>query len=496
MPRKMIFLPLAIIISACGSLDKTQQVATKESTPLNLERPSRVQKDIVFEHFKSCKSCVRGSLGDNLLKASDRKLYYLFGAEHLKLENYYFDIPVVYNKATKKWIKYFTGKGKRHFVRYAERAGRYAPIMAKILEDQGLPVDLLYLSMAESGFANHARSWAKAVGPWQFMPYTGRRYGLEIDFFLDERRDPFKATVAAAQYLRELYDRFGTWELAMASYNAGEGKISRAIKRYRTKSFWKIRKGRYLRPETKNYVPKIMALAIIGKNLKSFGMNDEIEFQKPLDYQEVEVFPNTDLYKVANALDLTFDELKRFNPEVLRWQTPPGTDNYVLRLPVGKKAQWNEVKVTQSFNATDYKPYMLRGYATLKHVARKFRVPLKALTKINQHKPEKRLFPKTVVHLPFRVDHETHKKHDLYADLYEPPRKQVRRRQTYRKWIRRGRRKGNMIENPKEYYTVKKGDTLWEIAKRSGVSVNTLIRSNYGLVKRRMILPGDKLAIR
>ncbi|WP_372655687.1 transglycosylase SLT domain-containing protein, partial [Halobacteriovorax sp.] len=129
----------------------------------------------------------------------DGKTYFLYGAEHLKLDNYYFDIPVVYNAATKKWINYFLTRGRGFFKRYSARGGRYAPLLGKILEDNGLPRDLIFLAMAESGFQTKAKSWARAVGPWQFMPYTGKRFGLKIDWYVDERRDPFKATVAAAK---------------------------------------------------------------------------------------------------------------------------------------------------------------------------------------------------------------------------------------------------------------------------------------------------------
>ena len=122
--------------------------------------------------------------------------YFLYGAEHLGLENNYFDIPVKYNKQVKKWINYFTGRGRKSFLRYSSRAGRYAPVMAKILEEYGLPKDLIFVAMAESGFRNTAKSWAKAVAPWQFMPFTGRKFGLKIDWYVDERRDPIKAPVS------------------------------------------------------------------------------------------------------------------------------------------------------------------------------------------------------------------------------------------------------------------------------------------------------------
>ena len=458
------------------------------------QRAKRIQKHLVDKTLPTCHSCIVGSAGDADLKKSQKQIYFLYGAEHLKLQNTYFDIPVVYNAATKKWIKYFTGRGRALFARYAKRAGRYAPVLSKILNDQGLPRDLIYLSMAESGFTNNARSWAKAVGPWQFMPYTGKRFGLDVEFFLDERRDPLKATVAASMYLRDLYEMFDSWELAMAGYNAGEGKMRRAIRRYRTKNFWKIRKGRYLRPETKNYVPKIMALAIIGKNLESFGFTN-IEFDHPLDFEEVKVPGNADLYSIANVLGTTFEELKKYNPELNRWQTPPTVSEYLMRLPVGMKAKWEAIEDKSVVIAKDYKVYQLRGYASLKHVGRKFKVPTKVLSQLNDIPANKRLFPKTAVYLPFRADHNG-RKNRLYSDLYEKPRKSVLKRRTYQKWVKRGKARGKNIANPKQFYIVRKGDTLWNIARKTGVNINTIIRSNYRLVKRRMILPGDKLAIK
>lgn len=491
--QNILFLVLLLVFSTGCANRPIKSTTQNSNTEILKNKSDRVQEHLVDKNLPDCETCLPGSVGDKDLKQSRKKIYFLYGAEHLNLENNYFDIPVVYNKATKKWIKYFTGRGRKSFERYASRSGRYAPVLSKILNDQGLPRDLIYLAMAESGFQNHARSWAKAVGTWQFMPYTGKKFGLEVDFFVDERRDPLKATVAASMYLRDLYDRFDSWELATASYNAGEGKIGRAIRRYRTKNFWKIRRGRYLKAETKNYVPKIMALAIIGKNLKTFGF-EEIDFQRPLDFEEISVSGNTDLYKVAKALNLEFEDIKKYNPELIRWQTPPNVDEYVLRVPVGKKQIWNEFQFKDKVVATDYKVYQLKGYASLRHVGRKFKVPSKVLSQLNKIEANKRLFPKTVVYLPFRDDHS--RKNNLYADLYEKPRKSVLRRRAYQKRIKRALRRGDKIANPKEFYIVKKGDTLWDIARKTGVNINTIIKSNVRLVKRRMILPGDKLAIR
>ncbi len=191
-----------------------------------------------------------------------------------KLKVNRFDYPVLSNPAVEKWITYFTGKGRFYFSKYLERGRYFIPEIAKVLKQNNMPQDLVYLAMIESGFNNSARSHAKAVGPWQFIKGTGKRYGLTINYWLDERRDTRKATMAAIAYLRELYQEFGSWELAAASYNAGEGKVRRGIRKYRTNDFWAIAKHRFFRHETRDYVPKIMAAAIITKNPEMFAFED------------------------------------------------------------------------------------------------------------------------------------------------------------------------------------------------------------------------------
>jgi membrane-bound lytic murein transglycosylase D len=426
-----------------------------------------------------------------------RKVYFLYGAEHLKLENSYFDIPVVYRPAVKKWIKYFLNRGRGFFERYSARSGRYAPLMGKILEEKGLPRDLIFLAMAESGFQNHAKSWARAVGPWQFMPFTGKRYGLKIDWYVDERRDPIKATVAAAAYLKDLYELFGNWELAAAGYNAGEGKVRRAIRRYKSESFWKIRKGRYLKSETKNYVPKIMALAIIGKNLKSFGFED-IVFHEPLDFEEVEVPPMTDLVALSESLKVDFEEVQRLNPEILRWFTPIADQNYILRVPVGMKTAFENCckNNLEQFTAKAFQEYKIKGSrSTLADVSKKFKIKkTDVLERINNLKKFSRLKRGQSVLLPFREGQS--RKARMYADLYERPRRSIRRRRQYLKIVRRAKKRGRKIASPSVYYTVKKGDSLWTVSKKTGQSIDTIIASNLHILNKRQIRPGDKLAVR
>jgi hypothetical protein len=189
----------------------------------------------------------------------------------VKLEHTSFDYPITVNSAVEKWIDYFTGNGRKHFVKYLERSEHFIPFIRPLLRQYGLPEDLVYLAMIESGFNNHARSFAKAVGPWQFIPATGKRYGLSVNWWVDERRDTRKSTLSAAQYLKDLYGMFNSWELAAASYNAGEAKLARAVRRYGTADFWALTRHRFLRPETRDYVPKIIAAALVAKNRTQFG---------------------------------------------------------------------------------------------------------------------------------------------------------------------------------------------------------------------------------
>ncbi len=187
------------------------------------------------------------------------------------LKNTQFDFPVTINSRVEYWVDYFTGRGRKHFTRYLERSEFFIPYIAPLLKQNGMPEDLVYLAMIESGFNNFARSHAKAVGPWQFISATGKRYGLMVNWWVDERRDIRKSTLAAVGYLKDLFGMYQSWELAAASYNAGEAKIARAIRRFGTKDFWVISKHRFLRPETRDYVPKIIAAAILAKNRGQFG---------------------------------------------------------------------------------------------------------------------------------------------------------------------------------------------------------------------------------
>ena len=175
-------------------------------------------------------------------------------------------IPLEINADVERWLEFFTMKDRERFTRFLERGSRYKTMIYAVLKEQGIPTELYYQAMIESGFATHATSTASAVGIWQFIPGTGRRYGLRIDQYVDERRDPMRATIAAAMYLKDLHNVFQNWYLAMAAYNAGEGRILGAIMRSGTRDFWEMVKKRSLPSETMNYIPKFLAATTIGHN--------------------------------------------------------------------------------------------------------------------------------------------------------------------------------------------------------------------------------------
>jgi membrane-bound lytic murein transglycosylase D len=242
------------------------------------------------------------------------------------------DLPVVLNDAVDLYIRYFTGTGRKVYARWLDRAERYVPTIKAILRKNGLPEDLAYVAMIESGFNMKARSPAHARGPWQFIHETGRRYGLKVNYWVDERCNLEKSTVAAARYLKDLFDRFGCWYLAAAGYNAGEHRVERAIERLDTKDFWKLRAYKTLPRETQEYVPQLIAAATIARDPEKYGfVGTETACVSRL--VKVAVPGGTSLARVARALSMDVDELLALNPEIMRGITPPGRGEYQITLP-------------------------------------------------------------------------------------------------------------------------------------------------------------------
>jgi membrane-bound lytic murein transglycosylase D len=245
-----------------------------------------------------------------------------------------FDLPVTYNKKVSTWVHYYQSKGQKWFREWLARSSKYMPFIQAELQRAGLPTDLAFMVMIESGFSSRAVSHADAVGPWQFIAPTGTRYGLRNNWWLDERRDLKKSTLAAIRYLKDLREEFGSWYLVAASYNMGEAGLRRQIKKHGTKDYWTLVQKGALPAETQEYVPKILAAMLITKAPNLYGFRG-VEQMDVLDYEVVSVPGGTDLDAVADHLGLTRKALKDLNAEILLGYIPRQVDNHFIRVPKG-----------------------------------------------------------------------------------------------------------------------------------------------------------------
>ena len=243
-------------------------------------------------------------------------------------------VPTIRTPKIERHVQFFSYHIRDRFEQWLSRLERYRPTVQNIFSEFKLPMDLVFLSLVESGFNTNAVSRAKAVGPWQFMTQTARNYGLRVDSWVDERRDPVKSSIAAAQYLRDLYQMFGSWPLAMAAYNAGEGKVGRSLARVEDGDFWVLTDKKLLKAETREYVPRFVAAVQIAKDPQRFGFN--IAPQMPVEYEEVAITRPVHLKAAAKAAGVSFEEMKGLNPELRRDMTPPDS-LYILKVPVGTK---------------------------------------------------------------------------------------------------------------------------------------------------------------
>ncbi|HSR05763.1 MAG TPA: transglycosylase SLT domain-containing protein [Bryobacteraceae bacterium] len=245
-------------------------------------------------------------------------------------------LPLEQNDAVVSYINYFSSpRGKKILAYGLRRSGRYKPMIENILHEEGVPQELIFLAQAESGFTPRAMSRARCVGVWQFAAFRGKEYGLNQTPATDDRMDPELATRAAARHLHDLYNHFGDWNLAMAAYNCGPGCVDQAIQRTGYADFWQLRRMNVLPRETANYVPAILAMTIIGKNAKDYGL-DDLDLERPLEYDTIELVSPTHLSLIADAIDRPLTELKELNPAVLRSVAPAGT---ALHVPKGTMQQ-------------------------------------------------------------------------------------------------------------------------------------------------------------
>ncbi len=375
-----------------------------------------------------------------------------------------YQIPMVLNDSVENHLEYFKTRGRDVFQKWLDRSTRYIPVMQDIFREKNLPEDLVYVAMIESGFNPYAISWARAVGPWQFMPHTGKLYGLKIDWWVDERKDPIKATHAAAEHFKDLHNLFGSWPLALASYNAGAGKVQRAVLRTRSEDFWDLKDSRYIRRETKNYIPKFMAATIIAKNPEAYGFT--VQPAGLYVYDEVVIPESTDLRLIARCAGTTYETVKELNPELKRWVTPPDTTHYILRLPVGTKtaftANYQNLPADQKIR---WERHLVGKGSTLEGIAKQYNASPEAIKDINGLK-KNRVTPGKHLLIPVDANDKQQELSSLSPDQFG--------------------KKQQIL------YRVRRGDNLTRIASKHEVTVADIRQWNNGI---RSVRAGQKIKL-
>ncbi len=407
---------------------------------------SDVSASVVIERF--------GSLADNL-GADSIRVY-----ERTEKPEVTYDLPIHVNDRVKSSIVYFQTVAYDAFAKYLRRSQKYTPMQKRILAEYGLPQDLIYLSLVESGYNPHAYSWARAMGLWQFIASTGRMYNLNRSWWIDERKDPIKSTHAACRFLKDLYEEFGDWELAMAAYNGGPGRVRGSIRRQKTNDFWKLR----LKRQTMDYVPLIYAAAIIAKNPEKYGFTD-IEFEPEIVWDEVTIDRCLELKTVARELGCSAEKLEELNPELLRKYTPPDMDTYVLKVPKGSVDKfWAVYDRIPSPEETSWVRHRISRGESVSTIAARYGVSQYAILQANNLDRRSTIYAGKELIVPVPLD----------------------RSQTSRSY--------RSYEAEDGIYVVRSGDTMWDIARAFGTTVDALRSSNY-IERGSRIYVGQKMKI-
>ena len=298
-----------------------------------------------------------------------------------------------------RYLDFFTTKQRRRVEDGLARSGRYLDAYRQIFRSEGIPEELVYLPMIESGFMENAVSPAKAVGVWQFIEETGALYNLQHDDWSDHRRDPLGSARAAAKLLNHLYETFGDWDLALAAYNSGAGTVKWAVKvnakAHEPTQFWRLN----LPEETRNYVPAFIAMVLIAKNPSAFGFND-IQFHKKIVFDQIKVSPGVSLTLLGESLGVDVDQLFELNPELIRGEIPPGTQPYSLRVPVGMRERVLARMAGSRRAAGDYFVYYVKEADTLQELASQFPTRFANIQRLNQIKDDGDLLNKRFLIIP------------------------------------------------------------------------------------------------
>lgn len=371
-------------------------------------------------------------------------------------------VPPEGQALVQKWVNYFQGRGRPHMERYLSRLGRYEEFMTNILIEEGVPKELIYVALIESGFNKHAHSSASAVGYWQFIRGTGRGYGLTINSLVDERKNPELATHAAAQYYKALYKVFGSWPLALSSYNAGENRVMRSVMRNYTRDFWKLAANRQLPQETINYFPKFVAASLICKDPKAYGF-DHVERQEKIAFDTIDIKHGISITKLAENLKIPKEELRDLNPSFNTDFVPiyKGSSTS-FRVPKGMQAQ---ALAALDASASKSKYYAYEGESVhrvrrgdnLTRIARRYGTSVNALMSENSLSKRSTIYPGMKIRIP--------SSQRVAASAY---------------------RNYNSVASSTRRHRVRRGETLSGIASRYRIGLSKLAAMNNMTVRTRV----------
>lgn len=413
-----------------------------------------------------------------------------------------FELPVVINKEVERWLLFFAVKERESFEQWLAASTRYLPLMLEELQRAGLPRELAYVAMIESGFDPNAGSPMGARGIWQFMTITARAEGLRVGALVDERRDPIKSTRAAVRHLETLYRKYGDWYISLAAYNAGIGTVARATGRGRNQDFWQLARRGAFKRETAQYVPRLLAASIIASAPERFGFY-EVPYEEPMRFATVEVHAPVALPLLAARLGINPEALFTLNPELLRGETPPGS--WSLRIPPETLALYEATaQADASRSWMVFRQHRVRSGDTLARLARSYGVPISELKRRNGLKKDV-LKPGQVLLVPIeepRQDQavvkavlENGRGEDTQAPL--PVAALALQDATSMAALALDAGQSLTLESPQRpaarVWRVRRGDTLSSIAKNFGISAAELQRQN-GLVSQR-VRPGQELVV-
>ena len=381
---------------------------------------------------------------------------------------------IIENRLVEKSINRFLNRERSFLQRGFDNMPYYIDLVEKIFENYELPHDLVYLPLIESAYSPRAFSRTGAAGIWQFMPGTGREYGLKINFWVDERRDPEKSTIAAARHLRDLYRVYNDWGLVLAAYNAGMGSVRRAVRKSKSRDIWRIITRRYLKRETLEYIPRFFAAVEIARNYDRYGFNINKKSSKNKNYKytkKIKLEYPVDLTILAKKLGLSLKSIMFFNPELKRYITPPKV-NYNLRIPTDYYALvFSICHNIKPQELIDVREYMVHTGETLGEIANLFQTNQILICRLNGIKNPKRIYAGQKLLVPVN---NKNKNIRFNYNFYEIP------------------KKGFLTQEIN--YTIKNGDNLWIIARKFHTTVEDLLAVN-GLTFNSVLYPGDSIKI-